>query len=81
MKVFLVVVAILVILYLVHRLLLIADARGMIFYKTRPPRVRMLGFLEELVDPRAEYTVEYESAEEIRADQAESGEGTRGVQS
>ena len=80
MRVLLVVVGVSVILYLVHRLLLIADERGMVFYKTRPPRVRMLGFLEELVDPRAEYTVEHESAEVIRADQAESGEGTRGVQ-
>ena len=77
MKLLLIVVGVIVILYLAHRLLLAADDRGWVFYKTRSPRVRMLGLLEELADPRAEYVVEYETSEEIRADQAESGEGGR----
>lgn len=68
--------AVLVVLYCLHRLALHAESRGWIFYKTRPPRVRMLGMLEELVDPRVEYTIEEETSEAIRADQAESGETT-----
>ena len=78
MNAVLIIIGVVVALYALHRLLLAADARGMVFYKTRPPRVRMLGFLEELVDPRTEYTVEHETSEEIRADQAESGQGVPG---
>lgn len=65
----------LALIFLVHRLALFAESRGWIFYKTRPPRVRMLGFLEELVDPRVEYMVEEETSQTIRADQSEQGEG------
>lgn len=63
--------------YGLHRLALYAESRGLIFYRTRPPRVRMLGLLEELADPRAEYQVEEETSEAIRSDQAESGDGYR----
>ncbi len=61
-------------IYGLHRLGLYAEDRGWIFYRTRPPRVRMLGMLEELVDPRVEYMVEEQSSEAIRADHSESGE-------
>lgn len=77
MKVLLIVIGVAVALYGLHRLALYTESRGWIFYKTRPPRVRMLGLLEELVDPRAEYMVEEESSEAIRADQSESGDGYR----
>ena len=64
----------LILAYCLHRLALYAESRGWIYYRTRPPRVRMLGMLEELVDPRVEYTIEEESSEAIRADHAESGD-------
>ena len=75
-----IVVGSLLVLYGLHRLALIAEERGLIFYRTRPPRVRMLGLLEELVQPSVEYQIEEESSEAIRADQAESGQadGDRG---
>lgn len=66
--------AIVIIVYLGHRFLTYAEARGWVFYRTRPPRVRFTGLLEELVDPRVEYLIEEQSSEAIRADQAESGE-------
>ena len=72
-----IVLVILAVLYGLHRLAGYAESRGWIFYRTRPPRVRMLGLLEELVDPRAEYVVEEQSSEAIRADQAETGDGYR----
>jgi hypothetical protein len=65
-----------VVLYGLHRTLLAAELRGWIFYRHRPPRVRFLGLLEELVEPRVEYLIEEESSEAIRADHAHSGEGT-----
>lgn len=74
MRVSLIVAGVAVALYALHRLALFAESRGWIFYKTRPPRVRMLGLLEELVDPRAQYVVEEESSEAIRADQDETGD-------
>jgi hypothetical protein len=61
-------------LYGLHRLALFAEARGWIFYMTRPPRVRTLGFLEELVNPNIEYMVEEQSSQEIIADHADSGD-------
>jgi len=74
-KPFLIGVAIVAGLYLLHRALLAAESRGWIFYRTRPPRVRTLGMLEELVDPTVEYRIEEESSEAIRADHADSGLG------
>lgn len=67
-------VGVIAVLYGLHRLALYAESRGWIFYKTRPPRVRMLGLLEELADPRAEYQIEEEASEAIRADQSEYGD-------
>lgn len=64
-------------IYGLHRLASFAESRGWIFYRTRPPRVRMIGLLEELVEPRVEYQIEEQSSEEIRADHAESGQGDR----
>lgn len=75
MKLLFIVLGILLALYGLHRLALYAEGRGWIFYTTRPPRVRMLGLIEELVDPRVEYMVEEETSEAIRADQSEQGEG------
>lgn len=74
MKILLIVVCVTAALYALHRLALFAESRGWIFYRTRPPRVRTLGFLEELVNPSIEYMVEEQSSQEIRADHAESGE-------
>lgn len=74
MKVLLIVTAIVVLGFLLHRALLAADARGWVFYKTRPPRIHFTGMLEELVEPRVEYMIEEQSSEAIRADVAESGD-------
>lgn len=74
MRILIIVAAVLVLLYCLHRLAIYAETQGWIYYRTRPPRVRMLGMLEELVDPRVEYTIEEQSSEAIRADHAESGD-------
>lgn len=74
MKVLLIIVGSAVLLYALHRLAVFAESRGWIFYKTRPPRVRMLGFLEELVQPSVEYQIEEQTSQETRADHADSGE-------
>lgn len=74
MKVLLIVGCVMAALYALHRLALLAESRGWIYYKTRPPRVRTLGFLEELVNPSIEYMVEEQSSQEIRADHADTGE-------
>lgn len=63
------------IFYGLHRLALVAESKGWIFYRTRPPRVRTLGLFEEVFDPRVEYVVAEQSSEAIRADQDDSGEG------
>lgn len=68
-------ITIVVLLYGAHRLALYAENRGWIYYRTRPPRIRTLGLLEELVDPSVEYRVEEQAAEAIRADEDESGQG------
>jgi hypothetical protein len=62
-------------LWALHRLATMAEERGLIYYRQRPPRVQSLGFLEELVQPSIEYTIEERSSEAIRADHAESGQG------
>lgn len=77
MRLLLITIGIVGLVYGLHRLAMLAESRGMIFYRTRPPRVRMLGLLEELVDPKVGYQVAEESSETIRADQAKSGDGYR----
>jgi hypothetical protein len=62
-------------LYLLHRLALAAEVRGLIYYRQRPPRVQSLGLLEGMVQPSIEYMIEEQSSEAIRADHAESGQG------
>lgn len=71
----LVVVGLVIAVYGLHRLALYGESRGWIFYKTRPPRVRTLGLLEELVEPEVEYMVEEQSAEAILAERDDTGEG------
>jgi hypothetical protein len=61
--------------FVLHRLALAAEDRGLIYYRQRPPRVQSLGTLESLVQPSVEYMIEEQSSEAIRADQAESGQG------
>ena len=73
-----IVVVVVAALYGLHRLALFAESRGWVYYRTRPPRVRTLGLLEELVDPSVEYRMEEQAAEAIRADADESGEGAPG---
>jgi hypothetical protein len=68
---------VIVALYVLHRVAIMAEERGLIFYRQRPPRVRSLGFLESLVQPSVEYMIEEESSEAIRADHSESGQGDK----
>jgi hypothetical protein len=75
METLLIVLGVAALIYGLHHLALHAESRGWIFYKTRPPRVRMLGFLEELADPSVEHRIVEEASEAIRADHAEAGEG------
>ncbi|MFZ0014109.1 MAG: hypothetical protein WAL25_08335 [Acidimicrobiia bacterium] len=75
MRVVLVIVGIAISMYALHRLAVYAESRGWIFYRSRPPRVKMLGLLEELVEPRVEHQIVEMSSEAIRADHAESGDG------
>lgn len=75
MEILLIIIGVVALLYGLHRLAMYAESRGWIFYKTRPPRVRMLGFLEELADPSVEHRIVEETSEAIRADHAEAGEG------
>jgi hypothetical protein len=77
MRLALVGIGLVAVLYSLHRLAMLAESRGWIFYRTRPPRVRMLGMLEELVDPRVEYVVAEQTSEAIRADHAQTGDGYR----
>lgn len=75
MRPLLIATIVIAVLYGLHRLALFAEGRGWIFYKTRPPRMRTLGLLEELADPSVEYRIEEQSSEAIRADDEESGQG------
>lgn len=74
MRVLFIVLGVAIVLLLLHLALSYAERRGWVFYRTRPPRVRFLGLLEELAAPSVEYLMEEQSSEAIRADRAESGE-------
>jgi hypothetical protein len=63
----------LAVIVLSHQGLIYAENRGRIFYRHRP-RIRSIGFLEELVQPSIEYMIEEQASEEERADHAASDE-------
>ena len=75
MRFLLAAVGVAALLIVLHLLAVYAESRGWIYYRVRPPRVRMLGLLEELVEPEIQYMIEEQSSEAIRADQDESGQG------
>jgi hypothetical protein len=64
--------------YGLHRAALYAEYRGWIYYRTRPPRMRSLGLLEQLSDPSVEYRIEEQSSEAIRADPDSTGDPPAG---
>lgn len=74
MRPLLVTVIVLVLVYGLHRAALYAESRGWLYYRTRPPRMRSLGLLEELADPSVEYRIEEQSSEAMRGDQDFSGD-------
>lgn len=74
MRPLLIALAVIAVLYGLHRLAVYAEYRGWIYYRTRPPRMRSLGLLEELADPSVEYRIEEQSSEAVRGDQDESGD-------
>ena len=71
-----VVVATLVVgIYVLHRVLVWAEGRGWIYYRSKDrPRGAFLGILEEIYHPAVSHVVVEASDEAIRADQPESGE-------
>ena len=63
------------VIYLLHRLALLADARGWIFYKTKPKfRGSSLGLIESVYNPAMEHVVEERGGERARGSQDESGD-------
>jgi hypothetical protein len=74
MRPLLVTVIVLSFVYGLHRAALYAESRGWLYYRTRPPRMRSLGLLEELTDPSVEYRIEEQASESIRADQDSTGD-------
>lgn len=71
----LVAVVAVVVVAAIHRLALWADARGWIFYKTKPRfRGSSLGLIEEIYHPAHEHVIDEEKSEQERADVDESGE-------
>ena len=72
-----VVPVVLALLLVLHVFALLAERRGWIYYRTRPPRVGTLGLLEALVEPEVEHMVEEQSSESLRADPSEWGDGYR----
>jgi hypothetical protein len=74
MRPLLVTVVVLGFVYGLHRAAVSAESRGWLYYRTRPPRMRSLGLLEELADPSVEYRIEEQASESIRADQDFSGD-------
>ena len=62
-------------IYGLHRLLVRAEGRGWIYYRSEDrPRGAFLGILEEIYQPAIEHVVVEASEEAIRADRSESGE-------
>jgi hypothetical protein len=74
MRPLLIALAVIALLYGLHRIAIYAEHRGWLYYRTRPPRMRSLGLLEELSDPSVEYRIEEQASEAIRADQEKSGD-------
>lgn len=65
----------LVALYLLHRLALVADRRGWIYYRTKPRfRGSSLGLLESVYNPAMEHVIEERGGERARGSQDESGD-------
>lgn len=74
MKFLFIAVAVVALLYGLHRLALWAQTRGWIFYTQRPPRVYSPGPFEEVFDPSIEHRVVEQASEAIRAAQEDSGQ-------
>jgi hypothetical protein len=71
-----VVVAMIVVAYVVHRVLLTAAQRGWIYYgEHRHPAGAGLDLLSSIYSPEMEHVIEEEAAERVRREDAESGRG------
>ena len=67
-------VAIVAVLYGLHRLAVWADRNGWIYYKTKPKfRGSSLGLIESVYNPAMEHVVEERGGERARGSQDESG--------
>lgn len=67
-------VAFVIVGYGMHRLALWADARGWIYYKTKPKfKGSSLGLIEGIYNPSVEHMVEEKAGEKARGSQDESG--------
>ncbi len=61
-------------LYGLHRAALWAEERGWVYYRNRRGPAPWLGSLEAIYKPEVEHVIEETSAQQIRADQDESGD-------
>lgn len=82
MKVVLWVVAVAALIYGLHRLALLADRKGMLFYRTKPHAGALstaFGVLEQFYRPEMEHTVEMQQSiglfEELSGDPPDGREG------
>lgn len=62
------------VVFALHRGATYAADRGWIYYRNGPKRGNTLGLFEEVFVPEIEYMVEEVQSEEIRADEAETGQ-------
>lgn len=70
---------VLAVLYGLHRLALVADARGWIYYRTKPKfRGSSLGLIESVYNPAMEHVVEERGGERARGSQDDSGADPHG---
>ena len=75
MKWFLIAGALIILLYVIHRLALWADKRGWLFYRTKPRfKGSSLGLIESVYNPAMEHVVEERGGERARGSQEESGD-------
>jgi hypothetical protein len=60
--------------YVLHRMALWADKRGLVYYRTKPKfRGSSLGLIESVYNPAMEHVVEERGGERARGSQDESG--------
>lgn len=67
------------VIFAFHHIATYAASRGWIYYRNGPKRGNTMGLFEEVFEPEMEYMVEELQSEAIRADEDETGEGTKPI--